>query len=257
MSKLHFFQKLAPMGVASLGAIAAIAGLGIAAAPAQAVSFGALAWEDGTSNFFNDVEFVSGNSFEVTFVSPLFTDDVTTVSGASGLLLDGFGPFPDIVNLIPEAPTASFTYDDNNQVGLPTGFARYELDDDLVFNLENQVVVTIGAESTFVGEFDLNPAGQTQGVEFELDIASEATQVTVGGEVYSFAGGSDGDNLITGEVFTFGDLEETTIGGEYGAEISIASHQGVPEPASILGLLAVGGLGIAMKRKQQSKQLSA
>ena len=253
MSKPHFFQKLAPMGVASLGAIAAIAGVGIAAAPAQAVSFGALAWEDGTSNFFDDVNPVAGDTFSVEFVSPLFTDDVTTVSGASGLLLDGFGPFPDIVDLVGGAPTGNFEYVSGSA---DTTFL-YALTNDLEFNLDGEVLVTIGEGSTFLGDFDLNAAGVIEGVGFELDTASNATQVTVGGEVYSFTGGSDGDNFITGEVFTFGDLPETTIGGEYGGEISIASHQGVPEPGTILGLLAVGGLGIAMKRKQQSKQLSA
>ena len=242
-------------------AIALIAGVGIAAAPAQAQMVGALEWDDGTSNFFDDVNPVVGDIFSVDFVSPLFTSDVTTVSGASGLFSD-FGPFPDTVDLIPDAPTGNFSYS-SDQTGLGAGFFRYQLDDPLVFNFDPnsddsaEASVTFGAGSTFVGEFDTNPAGVTEGVEFELDVASNATQVTVGGEVYSFTGGSDGDNFITGDAFVFGDIPETTIGGTYGGEVSVQGVTTTPEPTTILSLLAVGGLGLGLKRKKQSKQLSA
>lgn len=37
----------------------------------------------------------------------------------------------------------------------------------------------------------------------------------------------------------------------------VVVSQGTPEPTTILGLLAVGGLGLGLKRKKQSKQLSA
>ncbi|MDJ0746985.1 MAG: PEP-CTERM sorting domain-containing protein [Xenococcaceae cyanobacterium MO_167.B27] len=246
-------------------AIAVIAGIGIIATPARA---GQLGWSDGTSDFFDDVNPVAGDIFSVTF-SPDSLGGLAAVFSAS----DEFAPFfdtPELIALTPP-PTGNFEFVTGLDPvdGIFQEF-QYELTNDLVFNFDtdgnenasgNEVLLTIGAGSTFQGEFNENPPGGSNplGVEFEsLEIASVI--VTTGDQTFSLGNPNFPVDELT---FQFGDIPSQS-GGEYNGLVSVTTRDfpqpnpqeptTVPEPASILGLLAVGGLGVAMKRKKQSKQ---
>lgn len=242
MNKPHLLQKLAPVGVAAIGAIAVI---GIT--PAQAQLTGGLDWGNGTSDFFTDVTPGAGDNFSVEFKSPLFTEELTEVDAATGLFDSFFGPFPDIVTLLPEVPTGNFSYS-VDQSGLGLGFFRYTLTNDIVFNFDpdddtaTEVSVTIGNGSTFVGTFD-----DLGGVEF-LDETVVGEIVNIDGTEFTIGGTP---NNINGFAFAFEDIELEGNGGEYGGITSVVTHS-VPEPATILGLLAFGGLSLGLKRKEKS-----
>lgn len=237
-SKGFFLSSTLALGVA--------AGIGIATAPAQAQMLGALDWSDGTSNFFDDVNPGMGDDFSVTFVSPSFPEDLTTVNGASGLFSPFFGPFPDTVDLT-TTPIGIFDYVSN-----PTATTfLYALRNDLVFNFDSDddgatdVSVTYGAGSTFLGDFD-SDNGTILGVGFEED-SVDGEIVDINGKTFELGA----DNNITGVELVFNDIPETTVGGGYAAQVSVEMpHNDIPEPATILGLLAVGGLGLGLKRKK-------
>ena len=253
-------------GIVSGGtAIAFIAGIGIIATPAKA---GQLGWSDGTSDFFDDVNPVAGDTFSVTF-SPDSLEGLAAVFSAT----DEFDPFfdtPEFVALTPP-PTGNFEFVTGLDPvdGIFQEF-QYELTNDLVFNFDtdgnenasgNEVSLTIGAGSTFEGLFnDVPPGGSNSlGVEFEtLEIASVI--VTIEDQTFSLGNPNFPVDELT---FQFGDIPSEG-GGEYNGLVSVTTPDfppppppqeptRVPEPVSILGLLAVGGLGIAMKRKKQNK----
>ena len=244
MSKLHFFQKLAPMGVVSLGAIAAIAGIGIAAAPAQALVFGNLGWNDGTDDFFDEVDFGDPNdTFDVEFFNPAIIPPVPFPAEAfisvseEGFLDLGFTP--GSIEPLTDIPVGSFAISEQAVGGNPN-IARYQNTNDIVFHFEDGEIFTLNSGATFLGT-------SNGAVDFELD---EAFPVSA----EWFIPGQ-GTLRSPDVVFEFGQTS-TSSAGVYNVEAD-AVHAAVPEPGTILGLLAVGGLGIAMKRKQQSKQLSA
>lgn len=243
------------MGVASLGAIAALAGVGIAAAPARA---GQLGWDNGTTNFFENI----GNFADITdpqndefenFSVTFSSDGIALISNASDEFVPPFAdaPPPSPTNTITPV-TATFNYVDNSVVQLE-GISEflYTLDSDLTFNFGNGVTVTYGAGSTFQGEFGEDNVGNVVNASFE-EVIAIGTDVNILGTIYTQ---EDPLLRVTGVDLEFADLPGGP-GGEYDGLVAVESH-GVPEPGTILGLLAVGGLGIAMKRKQQSKQLSA
>ena len=250
MNKLYLSNNLAFLGSLALGMIAAT---GIVTAPAKAATIlGELEWDDGTSNFFEDVNPGTGDTFDV-FFSP--GGDPPAVEGLAESF-DTTGIFvpplqfadpgnPQLLTVTPPAE-GNFIYS-TNQSGAGSGSFVYELVNDLVFVLEDEdapagaVTVTYGAGERFLGSFD-TVGGQPVGVGFE-EIGEIAATVTIPGE-----GTFTSPNVIEELVFT--DLEGGNF-GSYGAEVQIRSAH-VPEPASILGLLAFGGLSLGLKHKKQS-----
>ncbi|MDJ0633252.1 MAG: PEP-CTERM sorting domain-containing protein [Xenococcaceae cyanobacterium MO_188.B29] len=230
-------------------AIALIAGVGIAATPAQASTLG---WSNGTSDFFNGV----GNpNFQVIF-SPDVTQDplndgigAASIDNADGVFVPPFqGAPPIFLESIQEAVgNFDIVVDGGTGIGA-TGI--YELADPLTFvfpditpeNGAPEVSVTWDAGTEFDYIFDTDNS-----VEFRLAASQPAPMVTgIDFEDETF--------LDDGLEFEDGSLPA---GGEYLAEVEYNNGPTVPEPGTILGLLAIGGLGLGLKRKQQSKQLSA
>ena len=254
MSKTNLLQKFAPIGVAAFGVISFT---GIAAVPVQA---GQLSFEDGTDEFFDqftpvpaDGQFrpepLVGDTVTFTF-SP---GDEAVISTATDEFVGG-GLFPEVTPGDPlvivdvDAVEATFEFigpDVDPIIGI------YQLvDDDLTFNFpDNGTQVTYGEESIFFFEYDFAPDGTTiEGIEGELEIAAAGTNVNINGDSYTFGG----EDELTGITLTF-DEPAGGIAGEYSAGVTVQEggvH--VPEPATILGLFAVGGLGLSLKCKKQS-----
>jgi hypothetical protein len=234
MNKLNSLVKLAIASAA--GTITAI---GITAVPAQAQALeGTFEWDNGTDSFIGEVDLTTlGNTFDVQF-SP---DDIAAIFIASGDFANFYTP-PLLEDLVPSGPTGTF---ENVLViadPLPPGVvaeAEYELSNDLVFTFDTDdsgdasagdLVATLEAGALFLGEEILDGS-----VEFELVI----------GEFLLDAPGFD---TTTADASAF-EFEQTpgSPGGGFVAQTTIA----VPEPGTILGLLAVGGLGLGLKRKKQ------
>ncbi len=236
MSLPNFLQKLAPLGVATLGAIAAT---GIATAPALAV--GTLGFSNGASDFFEDVNPGQVNGERDTFTVIFSPDETklplgdnlgsTAVSTANGHFAPPFTPAPPLglVDLVPV--TADFRWVSGNANGIFT----YELENEITFNFPNEgVTVTWAAGTQFDGEF-----GPDNGVGFVEVAENDLPTVT----------GIASTNVIADEI-SFQDVL-----GEGGAEYeaSVVTGEKVPEPTAVLGLLTIGGLGLGMKRKQEQQ----
>lgn len=231
--------------VSGAAAIALIAGVGIAAAPAQA---GTLEWGDGTSDFFSDFVDVDLDDLEGTLpddFSVIFSPDSLGGQAAVSIATVEFAPFFDVpplelVDLV-SPPTGNFEFIEGSVDGLTF---EYELQNNVVFEFDNGVEVVFGAGEIFLGDLEVE-GDSVVGVEFlEETIASDVT-----------IPGIPADELIAGaEELTFGSVSPD--GGGYQGEV-VVSGTTTPEPTTILGLLAVGGLGLGLKRKKQSKQLSA
>jgi hypothetical protein len=213
--------------VSGAAAIGVLAGVGIAAAPAQASQ---LEFDDGTDDFFAEVNPIDDNAFDVVF-SP---DGLATSFSATGQFEEFFPVTPALYSLTPATGNFTYTGVGDGTIGSPM---EYTLDNNLVFAFTNGVSLTLEAGSEFAGEFDFDN-GTPIGVGFEIDF-DEGSFFTIPGE---------GIVPTTSFEMTFGDIAESG-GGEYGV---VASKEVVPEPASILGLLAVGGLGLGLKRKKQA-----
>ena len=245
MKKTGLLKKLSPLGVATLGAISVI---GITTSSAQA---GQLSWENGATEFFSQVN--NGGTRPTGDFDIIFSDqDVALISTATDEFAMPEGPFPPVPPNAPFAFTdpsldAPATFLDMGAFGGSSIITLYELQDDLVFDFGNGVEVTYGAGSEFLGEFDFAPDGITiEGVEAELEIAAAGTQVEINGDVYGFDTDPD---ILTGITLTF-DEPAQGIASEYSAGVTVSSNA-VPEPTTILGLLTIGGLGLALKCKKQ------
>jgi len=211
-------------GVAVLGIASAIA------APAQAIVItGTLGWENGTSDFFGDVNPGAGDTFSVTF-SP---DNIALISAATGVFNPEFAPAPPPYMATTTA-TGNFIHS-ANQTGLAAGEFRYELTNDLAFVFPDAgkgdgASVTWATGTTFIGFFDTSNS-----VEFEVE-----------GLLPTIAGIAP-PHFVVDDVLQFGDGVGDA-DGVYDAEVEVAH---VPEPGTILGLLAVGGLGLVSRFKKQ------
>lgn len=210
-------------GVAVFGIASAIA------APAQAIVItGTLGWENGTSEFFSDVNPGAGDTFSVTF-SP---DDIALISTATGVFNPEFDPAPPPY-IATTTATGNFIYS-ANQTGLAPGEFRYELTNDLAFVFPDPgkgsgASVTWATGTTFRGFFDT-----VNSVEFEVE-----------GPLPTIAGIAP-PHFVVDDVLQFGDGVGPA-GGVYDAGVEVS----VPEPGTILGLLAVGGLGMVSRLKRQ------
>ncbi len=255
MRKFLFSQKLAALGVAALGAIAAT---GIATAPAQAFTMtSVLEWDDGTSDFVEDATAVFNggantsnpngpinlDTFDVTF-SPFSLGETAAVFIADGDFAPHFPGLPDFFDIVPSdsaVGTFGLKLDGVYNTNPPaTGIdiaAEFELQNTLTFTFDtdgiagasaDDVTATLAAGSLFLGELKDDDA-----VEFELELGEwEFTIPGMSATAFS-------------STFEFGQVAQSS-GGGYQAEGIV----GVPEPGTILGLLAVGGLGLGMKRKK-------
>lgn len=264
MNKLYLSMNLTPLGSLALGVIAAT---GIAMAPAQAVTFsGELEWGDATSDFFDDV-FEGGSTFtdfQVNFNPGQLADTFDTQGNA-------FTPNP-LTFAAPDSPrllnspvtTGFFTL-----VGDGSGLtANYVLAQDLVFTVEDnaipnglvEIVFQAGDEFLAAKDIDTNivdPIDQIVGVDLEETTSNAIVRVDKNGDG-DFNDPEDlefiGINGEAEEILTFGILDGAEF-GEYGAETIVSKEidmDQVPEPATILGLLTVGALGLSLKRKKQS-----
>ncbi|NEO56037.1 MAG: PEP-CTERM sorting domain-containing protein [Okeania sp. SIO3B5] len=252
MNLPNFLQKLAPVGVAAIGAIAIT---GIATAPVQAIKgeISTLEWEDGTTNFnqeMKDVFDAEGGSFDVTF-SPLDLGGAV----ASFIATNHFEPFfdtPGLFDIIP-GDSAVGTFELVSPVNLEpvAGVDRagmFELTNDLKFTFDNDnsgnvnandVMATMKAGSLFLGQ--------------ELDTG--AVKVTLSEGDWWFyipeLGNKPAKTLKSHDsVFFFGD----TIGNDGGNFTAQGEVVKAPEPTSMLGILAFGGLGLAISKRKQEKK---
>ena len=231
MNKPHLLQKLAPVGVAAIGAIAVT---GISTAPAQAFT-GSLGFTDNTSDFYVDPSsFAVGDIFEVTF-NPTGIADNNVATGDFDDLFTSFQPY--------NATTVTGSFQVTDVPGdLPGIFYEVELLNDLsfIFPGPNDAPGTadfiLEEGSTFDGEYSLLADGTPGGLEFEL--------IQDAGSTLSLNGVSQ---PVDGIEFEFGDIPAPG-NGEYAA---LASSTSVPEPATFLGLLTISGLGLGLKRKKQ------
>ena len=245
MTKPQFLTQIIP-------AIAVIAGVGIAAAPAQAADFNAplstLEWDDATTDFNPEATAVfdggAGNTetFDVTF-SPESLGGVASVFIATGDFDPYFNP-PEFVPVSGATGTFGLVSGgvfnpDPPADGIATA-AEFELQNALTFTFDttasgngSPVTATLPEGTEFLGELKDDGA-----VEFELEL---------GEWEFTLPNGVTG--TAEDSVFEFGDLVGEA-GGTYGAEGEVV-HAGVPEPTTILGLLAVGGLSLGLKRKKQ------
>ncbi|GGA37965.1 hypothetical protein [Okeania sp. KiyG1] len=253
MNLPNFLQKLAPVGVAAIGAIAIT---GISTAPVQATpgEVSTLEWSNGATNFNQEMKDVfdagMGNSFDVTF-SPLSLGEQAAVFIAT----NHFAPFfdtPGLYDIIPsDSAMGTFELDSMVTINPGPGVDRagmFELTKDLKFTFDTDengvvsdgdVMATMKAGAMFLGE--------------ELDSGAVEVALTQGDWWFDIPESEDKPALTIksqDSVLAFGDLEGPD-GGTYAAEGEIVK---TPEPASMLGVLAFGGLGLSMvKRKQETK----
>ncbi len=237
MNKLNLLSKLAITAVAGVGATTM---LGVTSA--QAVE-GGLGFSDNTNDFYFAPDTTDPVAdFSVDFVTS--TDDLVAVLVASGAFGDKFTP---IETTMSSTPTGNFV-DGTVLAILPNGLPEYEftLENDLTFVLDttdgsgDTATYMIGAGSVFLGEYAADGAGNPESLEFELE-TDIGSMLCLNEECWD----------VTGNAFEFEDLPGVGDGGEFLAQAEVVKT-GVPEPASILGLLAVGGLGLSLKRKKQS-----
>ena len=249
----NILQKLAPVGVATLGAIAAT---GIAIAPAQATEgeISTLEWSDGTTNFNQEMKDVLdgmiGDSFEV-----IFSPDALGGQAASFIATEHFAPFfdtPGFYDIIPDdSAVGIFELLSPVNIAPAPGIVRaadFQLTNDLKFTFDNDmngvvsegdVMATMKAGSIFLGE--------------ELEDGAVEVELAQGEWWFNIpAVGDKPAQMVKAEdsVFEFGDLVGPD-GGTYAAEGEIVKK--VPEPTAVLGLLTIGGLGLGMKRKQKQQ----
>ena len=259
MNNVYLLEKLAPVGVAAFGAISFIS---IATIPAQAQTLsGGLTWSNETTKFIQDFTILNGlidpndlagslsavntalsdaGSFDITFnPDPPATARVGSASG-------DFAPsFPDTgINYDVDPSTVSFNYVVDSASLTPSGDSinfEYLLGDELDFNFDvvPDVLVEFSEGDEFLGVLELDSTnGNVLGVAFEEETLGGT--VTIGTETQA----------AFSQALVFEDIVGTDL-GEYAASVSV-QHESVPEPATILGVLAVGSLGLGLKRKKQA-----
>ena len=245
MTQTNLLPKLAITGVAST-----IAAFGISTASAYAAIIGEFGFENGTTNFFEDVNpTLVGftDDFNVTF-SPITAGEQASTFNTSGVFTPPLPDAPPVAILDLDQVTGTFSqtsYNDNDSSGdISVGdtFEYQLINDDLIFDFDDGVTVTYGEGEIFLGTFDFDVSGNPIGVEF-VEENEVNPEVTIAGDPDSpYTGDQVRESLI------FSDLEGGEF-GEYAGEVQIVEV--VPEPGTILGLLVIGGLSLSLKRKKQ------
>lgn len=233
------------IGVAALGAIAA-SGLAIAPANAQLVF--------GSSGSFTNTGIVPNNYSGDG--NPIFWGDPLTSAGQSGYRFDGI----DNGTLLPignQFALGTFTHINNPVVGPSLDMA--DLSIALTGDLAGLNMLTASLDHT-----------ETPNIGGPVDDLVTITDVMPSPQLFS-AGGIDYELQIlgfgifdeeSGEFDIFDDLMfETAEGGNNSAQLVAIIEQregqqpqepvSVPEPGAVISLLAVGGLGLGLKRKKQ------
>lgn len=252
IKQANLLQKLALLGVAVFGAISFT---GIAVIPAQAAGFGQsseLRWTGDVSNFARDAKAAIENegSFDLTFN---FLEELS-VRGVDGDF-DPYFPKPDLPADFPTvASTVTFEFLDKAKtiLGFQTS-AEFKIGGNLIVPLftpaapDDPVMLTLLEGSIFTVSLDSNGAAQSTLESGELEAVLPGTP--------------DGDPDISGIAnsitLTF-DQSGGSIRGGYSATADFSAPppgidpRQVPEPASILGFLTIGSLGLGLKRKKQS-----
>lgn len=229
--KIKQFANLSSIKTLKIVAISSLA-VGVAAAipaaPAQAVMLntGELVFQDGTSNFFEDVNPGAGDTFALTF-NP---GSLAFVTGASGSFS---GPFPvtPLAYTIAAAP-ATFSYLGVNALNT---FDYRLTSGNLPFSFTNGVNLTVANNSIFRGSFN----AATRGVDFAV--------INSAGSFFST---SDGQFQPDALAFAFGDIPGGT-SGSYGVAAS------VPEPFTIIGTIIGGTAAFRMRKKLSSSAKNA
>ena len=274
MNKTNLLQKIASLGVVTFSSISIT---GIAVDSAQAIGDGELGWQDTTSSFIGDfdVDFDPGppptagplpnvdapDSFNVTFTPTNFLANIADLQGEFEFDFGFTTPPPRLVNVAPATGNFDLVQliDPVDPATNPYNEFEYELDGDLAFVFQgegsdtapNGTIVTIKDDAIFLGEVNVASDNVTpEGIEFEL-LAGDI-DVFTNGQLYTVSGEScgSGECRVIGEVFEFEQAFNTTV-GTYTGQVSIQGNA-IPEPATILGLLTLGGMGLGLKRKKQS-----
>jgi hypothetical protein len=228
-------ERGAPCKLKLLVPAAAIAGvLSIGATPANAQT-GSLAWADGTSDFFSQVDLSDPTDiFTVVFdpeSAPGAADGVTLVSTANGVFTPDFAPAPPAI-----------TYGTNSVVGIfqqvasiDANTAIYELQGNTSFNFSNGVSIGLIDTTQFT-------VALTAGGTIEALLTDPRTA-----DVLSFVTGlSAGAVIPTNGAFTFNDTAPAG-GGSYSANIDVGET--VPGPLPILG----AGVAFGYSRKVRKR----
>lgn len=215
--KTNNLTQLLAIGSMAIGAVASIP-----AAPAQAalLNTGELVFQNGTTNFFEDVNPVSGDTFNVTF-NPGSLAFVTGATGAFSTPL----PVTPLAYTINPSPQATFTYAGSNGANI---FDYTLTSGNLPFSFTNGVNLTVADGSIFRGSFNL----ATGGVDFGV--------INSAG---SFFSNSDGSIPAAALAFSFGDISGGS-GGSYGI-----TSRPVPEPFTIIGTIVGGTAAFRMRKK--------
>lgn len=197
--------------------LAALLG-GVVATPAQALT-SSLGFSDGADDWFSEVTPGAGDTFDVEF-NPFDLNFVSTSTGVFAPLLS-----PPVEAI--ESSIGSFEFVSEDGMG---GFT-YALISDLVFDWNSGVTVTWAAGTEFLGTFN-NP----DSIQFDLAHNFLASVTGVG------------DVTTIGTTFQFSDTAAIA-GGTYNGLVDVTTA--VPEPASMLGLVAIGAVaaGGALKKK--------
>jgi hypothetical protein len=220
--------------VSGAAAIATLAGVGIAAAPAQAFVL-------HPSDLAIDFTSTDINGFQLgQNLTDWSITDIDDVDG-SGILTGpienwpGQGSLPDLSDpTLVGLPTVDF----NAVAEIAPGIWEYQNAEDIVVTFRDVTVDGITSDLDYViaadSTFDVISNGN---INFNLAPASSGNvflrfdnQITTGNGAFQF-------EQVRGE-------EESEGNGEF---VSAS----VPEPASILGLLAVGGLGLSLKKRKK------
>ncbi|AFY95106.1 PEP-CTERM sorting domain-containing protein [Chamaesiphon minutus] len=227
--KIKQFTNL--LGISTSLKIAAASSLAIGFAaiiPAESVkavvlNSGQLVFQDGTTNFFEGVNPVAGDTFAVQF-NP---GSLAFVTDASESFSGSFPVIPLAYTITPSA-LATFAFD---AVNAPNTFDYRLTSGNLAFTFTNGVNLTVANNSLFRGSFN----AATRGVDFGV-IDSTG----------SFFSNADGLVPTATLAFSFGDIPGGNSGG-----YSIAASP-VPEPFTIIGTIIGGTAAFRMRKKLAS-----
>jgi hypothetical protein len=241
MNHVSLLQKLAPLGVAAIGAIAAT---GIATAPAQALILthpSSLGWADTTDDWYDEVQPGENDSFDVLFN---FDPNTIVITGRTGDFASDFSS--GLVSMDNAPQLVGFLW----QSGLGTEASP------AIYKTQNQLLMSFDPAPNSTG----NPNDATE-YDWVVPSNSSSTRVTgfkdtndtwqfslcttCGEAPYMLVDGTENRGQNTWQ-FSIGSQEET---GGYSARFQTKP---TPEPASVLGLLTFAGLGLGLKRKQQA-----
>jgi hypothetical protein len=231
LTSLSRYQKVTLITSRIVQFLAIGAATGISASPVQAISLtnSSLSFQGGTSNFFEQVNPVAGNTFSTTF-NP---GSIALVTGSSNSISRFFPRSPLSYTVAPAQ--GDFSYIGTNSNGFD-----YSLTNPLSFAFNNGVDLTVGAGSVFRGTLNQT----TRGIDFAV--------LDSRGSFFSNAGNTTPTNSLA---FSFGDIPDRSfgIGGGYSISASNISTQiistQVPEPFTMIGTIFGSAAAFRMRRK--------